>query len=113
MARVGTVFTGLIVVVAAGLLWVYLDRHAFFCPQIRQVRCIRNLERIAQAKEQYAQEHQLTNGSPVTAEQIVEVIEGGWTSLRCPGRGAYTIQPVGANPRCSEAGHELAGASTP
>lgn len=104
---VGYFFSGILALIAAGFFWVYLDQHAFFCPQIRQTRCIRNLERIVEAKALYAEEHQLAAGAPVTAEQIVEVIEGGWKSLRCPVRGSYTIQPVGTDPQCSEAGHQL------
>jgi hypothetical protein len=104
---VGYFFTGLFALAAAGVFWVYLDQHAFFCPQVRQARCIGNLERIVEAKALYAGEHPVAAGAPITAEQIVEVIEGGWKSLRCPGRGTYTIQPVGTDPQCSEAGHQL------
>lgn len=110
---VGYFFTAILAVAAFGVFWIYLDRHAFFCPQVRQARCIGNLERIAAAKAEYAEEYRLTDGAPVTAEQIVEIVEGGWKSLRCPGGGTYTIQPVGTDPQCSEARHQLTAATAP
>ena len=105
MVVLGVFFTSLVLFALVGLSWSFLDQHGFFIPAVRRSHCVRNLEKIAQAKADFAQDHNLTNGAPVTAEQLVEYLEDGWKCLRCPGRGTYTINPVGGPPVCSEPTH--------
>ncbi len=107
MAAVGFFFTGLVLVFVLGIAWGVLDRYAYFCPSIQRDRCIRNLRQIAEAKDALRDERGLTNGAPVTIEQLREYVEGGERNLRCPGKGTYTIHPVGQAPECSEPGHTL------
>jgi hypothetical protein len=52
-----------------------------------------------------ARDHGLTNSSPVTAEQPVDYLEGGWECLRGPGKGAYAIRAIGNPSACSEPDH--------
>lgn len=105
MAGLGVFFTSLVLLALVGLSWSFLDRHGFFIPAVQRNHCLRNLERIAQTQADYAKDHELTNGTPVTAEQLVEYLDDGWNSLRCPGGGTYTIHPVGEPPTCSESTH--------
>lgn len=105
MAGVGVLFTAILLLAVAGLSWSFFDRHSFFCPIIQKNRCVRNLHKIEQAKEEYRAERSLTNGAPVMAEQLVDYLDGGWKCLRCPGSGTYTIQPLGEPPACSEPDH--------
>ena len=69
----------------------------------RAKACQSNLKQIDSAKEQYAMDNKLNNGSPIT---------GGWTDLVgssayikatpvCPSNGTYAIGNVSADPTCS------------
>ena len=106
MAFLGGVFTVGLLLIAAGFLWGFLDQRAYFCPIILHDRCLRNLEQIARAKEQFQADHALSNGTPVTADQLVDYVESGWKALRCPGKGTYSINPPGVAPTCSEPDHQ-------
>jgi hypothetical protein len=105
MVGLGVFFTSLVLLGVVGFSWSFLDRHGFFIPAVQRSFCIRNLETVARAKAEYAKDHEMTNGTPITAEQLVEYLEDGWKCLRCPGRGTYTIHPVGEPPTCSEPTH--------
>ena len=105
MAGLGVFFTSLVLLALVGLFWSFFDRHGFFIPAVQRSYCVRNLEIIARTKADFAQDHSLTNGSLITAEQLVEYLENGWQRLRCPGRGTYSIRPVGEPPTCSEPTH--------
>jgi hypothetical protein len=107
MAAVGFFFTGLVLLFVVGGAWGILDRYAYFSPSIQRDRCVQNLERIAQAKDEYRDERRLTNGTLVTADQLRDYVEGGERGLRCPGKGTYTIHPLGQAPECSEPGHAI------
>jgi len=75
----------------------------------RKNACINNLRQIDAAKEQYAMEENLTDGSAIADELagVVEYIKGG--APTCPGGGDYTYNAVGVDPTCSIGGHSLAG----
>ena len=105
MAGLGVFFTVLALFGLVGLSWTFLDKHGFFIPSVQRRFCLRNLEVVARTKADYARDHELTNGTPVTAEQLVEYLDDGWQRLRCPGKGTYTIRPVGEPPTCSEPTH--------
>ena len=105
MVGLGVFFTALVLFALVGLFWSFFDQHGFFIPAVQRNYCLRNLETVARTKAEYAKDHELTNGAPVTAEQLVEYLEDGWKCLRCPGRGTYTINPVGEPPTCSEPTH--------
>lgn len=105
MAGLGVFFTSLVLFALVGLFWSFFDAHGFFIPSVQRRQCLKNLETIARTKAEYVNDHSLTNGSPVTAEQLVEYLEDGWKCLRCPGRGTYTIHPAGEPPTCSEPTH--------
>ena len=105
MVGLGVFFTVLALLGIVGLSWSFLDQYGFFIPAVQKKFCVRNLETVARAKAEFAKDHSLTNGAPITAEQLVEYLEDGWKCLRCPGRGTYTIHPVGEPPTCSEPTH--------
>lgn len=63
--------------------------------------CYNNLRKIEAAKERLVEKTNLTNGVAVTSEQISSYIKGGLTSLECAKHGKYSINPIGAEPRCS------------
>ena len=107
MVVVGSFFSALILLVVAAVAWAFLDRHAYFLPGIQRERCIQNLQQIAAAKDSLREDRGLTNGAAVTIEQLREYVEGGERNLRCPGKGTYTIHPIGQAPECSEPGHTL------
>jgi hypothetical protein len=105
MVVLGVFFTVLALLGAVGLSWTFLDRHGFFIPAIQKRSCARDLEIVARAKSEFAKDHELTNGAPISAEQLVEYLDNGWAGLRCPGGGSYTIHPAGEPPTCSEPTH--------
>lgn len=105
MAGLGVFFTALVLFALVGLFWSFFDRHGFFIPAVQKKYCLHNLEIISKAKTEFARDHSLTNGAPVTAEQLVDYLEEGWQRLRCPGRGTYAVHPIGEPPTCSEPNH--------
>ncbi len=105
MAGLGVFFTAFILLALVGLFWSFFDRHGFFIPAVQKKHCLRNLEIVSEAKAEFARDHSLTNGAPITAEQLVDYLEEGWKRLRCPGRGTYAVRPVGEPPACSDPNH--------
>lgn len=69
--------------------------------------CQENLSKIDGAKEQYAIEFKLSNGSEMTMEWLVTPngCSSGAGFLKrepeCPSGGSYTIMNVGIDPTCS------------
>ena len=102
MAGLGVFFTVLALFGIVGLSWTFLDEHGFFIPAVQRRFCLRHLEVVARTKAEYAGDHSMTNGAPITAEQLVEYLDDGWKCLRCPGKGSYTSHPVGEPPTCSK-----------
>ena len=65
-----------------------------------RTECIKNLQFIDAAKEQWAYENKKTNGTPAVDDEI----EAYWKSSKrpiCPAGGVYSYNPVGVNPTCS------------
>jgi hypothetical protein len=106
MAAVGVFFTAGVLLVAAGLGWGFLDRHAWFVPSVQAARCADNRKTLESAKADYAQERELANGAPVEFEQVVIYVPTGQKSLRCPAGGSYSIGAVGDPVRCSLPEHQ-------
>ena len=69
--------------------------------------CINNLRIIDSAKEQFAMANRLAEGAVVQGPPIGAYIKGGWTAMKCPAGGKYTINPIGRNPQCPVPGHSL------
>lgn len=62
--------------------------------------CFGNLRQIEGAKDQFAQEHGLTNGSPVDPANIFRLMPDG-REPRCAKGGRYVINSIGADVRCT------------
>jgi prepilin-type N-terminal cleavage/methylation domain-containing protein len=67
--------------------------------------CIRNLQQIDGAKEQWALETKKGPSDPVVPAEIDAYIKGG--APKCPASGTYTYGNVGTDPTCTIAGHVL------
>ena len=69
--------------------------------------CISFLQIIDAAKEQYALDNNLSNGTVLTSGMISTIdssyIKGTST---CPSEGTYTYQNIGTDPTCSLAGSD-------
>jgi hypothetical protein len=63
--------------------------------------CYNNLRKIDAAKDALAEKNHLTNGTVVTSEQLSHFIEGGYDSLHCAEKGAYVVNSVGIESRCT------------
>lgn len=100
LAFTGAVFSAGILIILGALLWSFLDRHDFFSESRRRERCLRQLASAAAGKQAYAEFHGLTNGATVAAADMVEFVEGGWTSLRCPAGGDYAVGGAGEPVAC-------------
>jgi prepilin-type N-terminal cleavage/methylation domain-containing protein len=67
--------------------------------------CIRNLQQIDGAKEQWALEAKKSPGAPTVDSEVDAYIKNGRPI--CPASGTYTYGAVGENPTCSVATHTL------
>src|ERR1041384_8213637 len=67
--------------------------------------CINNLRQIECAKRSWALEQKKSPGDRVAEADITGFLQP--KNLKCPKGGVYTIGPVGEDPTCSIAGHEL------
>ena len=74
--------------------------------------CINNLRQIEGAKEMWAMENKKEKTDTPTAQDLEGYLRGGFSALKCPAGGVYTINAVGEAPTCSIPGHRLAGAGT-
>ncbi|MBL7115297.1 MAG: hypothetical protein ISS35_05980 [Kiritimatiellae bacterium] len=68
--------------------------------------CINNLRQIDAAKEQWALAQGKANGDEVDPDGIAQYIKGAKIPV-CPQGGAYNLGPLGADPTCTEPGHQL------
>lgn len=67
--------------------------------------CIKNLQQIDGAKEQWALEKKISSGAASVATEVNEYIKGG--APACPAGGTYTYNALNTNPSCTVAGHNL------
>ena len=64
--------------------------------------CVNIMKTLEAAKEQAAQTHQYTEGSPVSEQEVSPYLpDGSFSALACPNGGFYTIHAVGHDPECS------------
>ena len=83
-----------VTVVIAGALWTKSNGTPCLAA------CVNGLRQIDGAKEQYALEHKLVAGTPISADQLKEYFRGG-TIPTCPGEGVICIGALGERPTCS------------
>ncbi|MDD4900953.1 MAG: hypothetical protein PHS62_02455 [Patescibacteria group bacterium] len=74
--------------------------------------CIANLQMIEKAKTELVYRRGLTNGAPVSTQDIYGYINSS-PQLFCPAGGKYTINQVGVRPTCSIASHVVPDAEKP
>ena len=67
--------------------------------------CIKNLQEIEGAKQQWAIEKKLTGSAPSVVSEVNLYIQGGAPS--CPGGGTYTYGNINENATCTVLGHSL------
>jgi prepilin-type N-terminal cleavage/methylation domain-containing protein len=67
--------------------------------------CIKNLQQIDGAKEQWALEKKLSERTAAVVTEVDEYIKGG--APTCPAGGTYTYGALNTNPSCTIAGHAL------
>jgi hypothetical protein len=65
----------------------------------RRTACVGNLIQIRLGKERLAFDRQLTNGTPITFDDAMRVLNVN--AYRCPEGGSYVINPIGVNPECT------------
>jgi hypothetical protein len=68
--------------------------------------CISNLRQIESAKQQWGTANGRPNGSLVSPQDLTPYF-GTKTMPICPGGGVYTLTPIGLNPICNIAGHQI------
>lgn len=75
----------------------------------RRSTCVANLKQIDAAKEQWAMETRQAPGATPTQGDLLGAGGNGYIKSwpTCPSGGTYTINPVGTNPTCDQAGHVL------
>lgn len=67
--------------------------------------CVSNMTKIASAKEQLAMECRMSTGDAVDWPDIVPAYIRD--EPQCPTGGTYSIEPIGTNPDCPIANHDL------
>jgi prepilin-type N-terminal cleavage/methylation domain-containing protein len=67
--------------------------------------CIRNLQQIDGAKEQWALEKKKSAGTAVVDAEVNDYIKNG--APKCPAGGSYTYGAVDTPPACSIDGHSI------
>jgi|WetSurMetagenome_2_1015567.scaffolds.fasta_scaffold623130_2 hypothetical protein len=88
------------------LILLLLVVHFLKTPSNRGVQsntCITNLRMINAAKEQWALEHNKTNGTAVTENELKPYmrLDSKENFPQCPGGGIYSIGKIGELPTCS------------
>ena len=66
--------------------------------------CQANLRQIEAAKEQFAMENNLSNGSSCTMADLWPAYMKGSILPDCPAGGVYTVGNIGVEPTCSYSG---------
>jgi len=69
--------------------------------------CISNLRQIDGAKEMWVVENKKETKDTPTAQELRPYLKGGFTGLKCPAGGVYTINSAGEKPTCSIPNHQL------
>lgn len=71
----------------------------------RTKSCMKNLSSIQTAKEQHAINAEKSDGDSVNLDDLIP----GYVkeTPECPANGTYDLKPIGEDPTCTVAGHEL------
>jgi competence protein ComGC len=69
--------------------------------------CINNLRLIEGAKNMWAVEAKKESTDTPTPQDLDTYLKNGFSALKCPAGGVYTINPVGESPTCSIPSHRL------
>ena len=69
--------------------------------------CLKNLEQINVAKEQWAARNAAEKGLPVTMDDLLGYLPGRAVPV-CPSGGHYFVNRIGAAPVCTVPGHTIA-----
>jgi hypothetical protein len=101
MRRLKPIMLVLCLAVFAVGAFVISDYHARKRGFAERTACVGNLVRIRLAKEIYADEHGLTNGTLVPEAYILR--EAG-IARHCPSGGRYIVHHAGERPTCSHTG---------
>ena len=104
--RVGfTLIEIMIVVVIIGvLLSVATASFTKARDNSRLKSCLKNMQVISWAKEEYAMEAGKSDGDPVVITDLVPIYIKH--DPECPAKGVYTPMPIGENVDCTIEGHE-------
>jgi len=95
----------MIVVAIIGLLAaIAVPNYVGARKKAQQSACIRNLQQIDGAKEQWALEKKKSAGSPVVDAEVNDYIKN---VPKCPGGGTYSYGAVDTSPACTIEGHAL------
>jgi prepilin-type N-terminal cleavage/methylation domain-containing protein len=75
----------------------------------RKNSCIANLKQIDAAKEQWAMDNKKATGDLPAWSDLVGTGATGYMKSQptCPSGGTYTVDVIGTNPSCDQAGHAL------
>ena len=68
--------------------------------------CINNLRLIDASKEQYALENDKDSATTPVEADLTAYLKGAALPT-CPASGTYTIDAIGTDPTCDQAGHAL------
>jgi len=69
--------------------------------------CISNLRQIEYAKQAWAMEHKKEATDTPTPQELEAYLKKGFSTLKCPAGGTYSINAAGEKPTCSIPSHHL------
>jgi prepilin-type N-terminal cleavage/methylation domain-containing protein len=86
------------IVVAIAIPGFFRQRHLS-----QQRSCQENLQKIGQAKEQYALENNIASGATVVETDLYYQNQSGYlkTLPKCPASGDYDYKTIGEDPSCT------------
>jgi general secretion pathway protein G len=105
-----TGYTGIALIPIIGLLAAIAIPNFVKARTTAQMNaCVTNLRQIESAKQMWALEHKKETTDTPTAQELDPYIPGGFSHLKCPAGGTYTINAVSEKPACSIPNHQLPG----
>ena len=108
LRRAFTLVEIMIVVLIIGILVAIAVPNFIRARESARARaCVGNLRQIDSAKEQYAMDNRLSQGSAVAGGTLASLCGTGTTTYikggapNCPSSGTYTVNVLGTDPTCS------------
>ena len=95
----------IVVVIIGVLLSVAAASFTKARDNTRLKSCLKNMQIISWAKEEYAIEAGKSDGDPVNLTDLVPIYIR--KDPECPASGVYTPMPIGQNVDCTFVGHDL------